>query len=588
MSSRTAEDVFADAKRAYGLLQAAPTSSHKRAPYDKLIRKLVAASAVKGPKADDCAYFAATVAQDLHRVSDATADLNRAIVLNLAVAKTFKQSTLADDALLRAAQLRLTRKGDVEGARTLLVRLLREHPTGDQVEAARELLSRAQPDALAEQATHKASKSPVAMTGVRARTVSGVRGSQSRGDASRRVKLSVAQWRKQPSMTLVTLLAEGTVAVATGRAPPRGNAPHRFYVDVSPAELDGVQEVLKGYADERVQDVRVAQFDGRTVRMVFGLAHPMPTTARFDANARSVIISLGLPEETRQETAAPQGGGADASVQLATSAERVAEETEAAADAGPTLAEVKTLAREFSDRAAVSLSAQTGLKVKRVVIDAGHGGDDPGAIGTTGVREKDVTLEVAKRVAARLRKDLAMEVVLTREKDVFIPLEERTAMANAVRADLFISIHCNSNPNHRISGVETYYLNITDDNYAVRLAARENRTGTRSISDLQFILADLAMKSNVDDSVRLSKLVQANVVGELREHYTPVKDLGVKHALFYVLIGAKMPAILVETSFVSNRMEEKRLKDARYQERMADGLVQGVRHFVEERQALAR
>jgi len=256
-------------------------------------------------------------------------------------------------------------------------------------------------------------------------------------------------------------------------------------------------------------------------------------------------------------------------------------------DAGPTVTEMQALARQMEDRVDVSISAQAGLKVRRVVIDAGHGGHDTGAIGPTGVQEKDITLKIARKVAARLRKDLKMEVILTRDKDVYIALEERTRIANDAHADLFISIHCNSNPNRRIYGVETYYLNLTDDNYAMRLAARENKSSARTVSDLQFILADLAMKSNVDDSVRLSKLVQANVVGELREGFGGVKDLGVKHALFYVLIGAKMPAILVETSFVSNKMEEQRLNSSKYQDTISDGVVQGVRHFMEERQALA-
>jgi len=204
------------------------------------------------------------------------------------------------------------------------------------------------------------------------------------------------------------------------------------------------------------------------------------------------------------------------------------------------------------------------------------------------VKEKDVTLKIAKKVAQRLKKELKMDVILTRDTDVFIPLEERTAIANKAHADLFISIHANSNTNRRVHGVETYYLNITDDSYSMRLAARENKSSQKSINDLQFILADLAMKSNVDDSVRLSKLVQNNVCREVRESYADTKDLGVKHALFYVLIGAKMPAILVETNFISNKTEEQRLTNAKYQDKISDGLVQGVRSFVEERQALAR
>jgi len=394
--------------------------------------------------------------------------------------------------------------------------------------------------------------------------------------------------------TEVSLRMDGPVTLSTGTADASKGIPFRFYVDISPATGTGLGKQLKGWKDVRVVGARAAQFDARTVRVVFELKQQMPGTAVYDAVEKRVLITLGTVPTVAPVAAAEEMKPMVVQVPAPVAAPEDDEHptpqgvvVRTTVDAGPTVTEMQALARQMEDRVDVSISAQAGLKVRRVVIDAGHGGHDTGAIGPTGVQEKDITLKIARKVAARLRKDLKMEVILTRDKDVYIALEERTRIANDAHADLFISIHCNSNPNRRIYGVETYYLNLTDDNYAMRLAARENKSSARTVSDLQFILADLAMKSNVDDSVRLSKLVQANVVGELREGFGGVKDLGVKHALFYVLIGAKMPAILVETSFVSNKMEEQRLNSSKYQDTISDGVVQGVRHFMEERQALA-
>jgi N-acetylmuramoyl-L-alanine amidase len=235
----------------------------------------------------------------------------------------------------------------------------------------------------------------------------------------------------------------------------------------------------------------------------------------------------------------------------------------------------------------VSISQQLGLRVHRVVIDAGHGGHDTGAIGPSGIKEKDVTLQLAKRVKDKLQQELPdIEVIMTRDDDRTLALQDRTNTANAAAADLFISIHCNASPIKRVRGVETYYLNITHDRYAMRLAARENaELGNGSISDLDFILADLAMKSNVDDSVRLGRSVQGAMIKKLHAHWPDVPDLGLKHALFYVLMGNRMPSILVETSFLSNKTEERRLASAEYQEAIASGVVEGVRAFVADRQA---
>ncbi|MFN0062906.1 MAG: N-acetylmuramoyl-L-alanine amidase [Myxococcaceae bacterium] len=234
-----------------------------------------------------------------------------------------------------------------------------------------------------------------------------------------------------------------------------------------------------------------------------------------------------------------------------------------------------------------TLAEQLGLKVRRVVIDPGHGGHDSGALGRRGTREKDVALDIAKKVAETLEGQ-GLEVVLTRDDDRFVSLEGRAQVANEARGDLFVSIHCNAAASRKLRGVETYTLNLSSDRYAIRLAARENSSSEKGMSDLQFILADLATKANTDESERLAHQVQSHIVSGLRASYEGVKDLGTKEALFYVLLGVKMPAILVETSFLSHAEEENRLASARYRSDMARAVAKGIEAFLGRRDRLAQ
>ncbi|HLL82174.1 MAG TPA: N-acetylmuramoyl-L-alanine amidase [Longimicrobium sp.] len=235
----------------------------------------------------------------------------------------------------------------------------------------------------------------------------------------------------------------------------------------------------------------------------------------------------------------------------------------------------------------ITLAEQLGLKVRRVVIDAGHGGHDSGAIGPSGIQEKDVSLAIAKRLSEILTAQ-GLEVLLTRDEDTFLRLEDRAKMANEAKGDLFISVHCNSAANKKLRGVETYTLNTSSDRYSIRLAARENSSSAKGINDLQFILADLATKANTEESLRLATRVQKSLTGNLSTRYEGVKDLGTKEALFYVLLGAKMPAILVETSFLSNAEDEKRLASKEYQGEVAQAIADGVQDFLDNRQRLAK
>jgi N-acetylmuramoyl-L-alanine amidase len=228
----------------------------------------------------------------------------------------------------------------------------------------------------------------------------------------------------------------------------------------------------------------------------------------------------------------------------------------------------------------ISLARQLGLNVNRIVIDPGHGGKDPGCESHRKYKEKNITLALAKRLARRLRKELGCEVFLTRNKDAFLSLEQRTAIANMKKADLFISLHVNAHKDTRIHGLETYFLNMATDQRAVMVAARENATSEKSISDLQTILNDLMMNTKIRESSRLAYQVQKGMVGGAEKRYKGIRSLGVKQAPFYVLIGAQMPAVLVEVGFLSNGVERKRLTSKAYQERLAAGICDGIKLYV--------
>ena len=223
-------------------------------------------------------------------------------------------------------------------------------------------------------------------------------------------------------------------------------------------------------------------------------------------------------------------------------------------------------------------------KIRTVVIDPGHGGKDPGAVGPRGLREKDIVLAVGKKLGRILEKRYGLKVIYTREKDIFVPLNDRTEMANSRKADLFISIHTNASKQRKVRGIETYFLNWTNNREAIRVAARENRISVKRMKklqdELQFILHDLARNNKREESMRLAHSVQNAMVNNLKKDYRKIENLGVKYALFYVLVGAEMPSILAEISFISNREEETRLSGENYKKKIAEAIAKGVGSYI--------
>jgi len=232
-----------------------------------------------------------------------------------------------------------------------------------------------------------------------------------------------------------------------------------------------------------------------------------------------------------------------------------------------------------------SIIRQLGLVVSRIVIDPGHGGEDPGCIGRSGLREKDVVLDVSKRLKKILESKEKMEVILTRETDIFIPVENRTVVANQRQADLFISIHANASRNRNLRGVETFYLNLSQDSSVIETAAQENATSSTSISQMGEIIKKILQNSKIPESKGLAETVQNNLVKRLSQKYKGVNNLGVKGGPFWVLIGADVPSILAEISFLSHPEEESRLMSSQYLELVAQGIYEGI---IEYKQALEK
>src|SRR5579863_1411256 len=227
-----------------------------------------------------------------------------------------------------------------------------------------------------------------------------------------------------------------------------------------------------------------------------------------------------------------------------------------------------------------SLIRALGLKIGKIVIDPGHGGHDTGTIGPDGLEEKDLVLEVGRRLGKMLETRLGAEVVYTRKDDTFIPLETRTAIANQERADLFISIHANSSHDPAARGVETYYLNFTSSPEALEVAARENAVSEKSIYELRDLVKKIALKDKIEESREFAGDVQAALHSGLAAKSPAIRNRGVKKAPFIVLIGANMPSILAEISFVSNPSDEHRLETAEYRQRIADSLYRGIAKYV--------
>ena len=357
-----------------------------------------------------------------------------------------------------------------------------------------------------------------------------------------------------PDYTRIAVTVDREVHFEPHQLPQAGTSlSSRIYVDVAGKLGPGVKDIPIG--DGLLKTARIGQFRPDTVRVVLDLDSIKDYKIFTFSNPFRIIIDV--KGERREE--------------ISRSPETVL---------APLSHPATTAKTEHAEpKPAPPLRTAIG-KIRRIVVDAGHGGHDPGAIGAGGTREKDVVLQIALKVARRLRDELGLDVVLTRSTDVFLELQERTAIANQVGADLFVSIHANASPNRNTTGIETYYLNLAKTEKAAQLAAKENGTSLEKVSLLQAVLFDLMANYKLNDSALLAEEVQKALHRKITGSFQGGRNLGVKQGPFYVLVGATMPSILVETAFLSNEVEEERLNDPHFQDLSAEGIMEGIRGYI--------
>jgi N-acetylmuramoyl-L-alanine amidase len=297
-----------------------------------------------------------------------------------------------------------------------------------------------------------------------------------------------------------------------------------------------------------------------------------PSSVAIPSAAKKVVVEADDNDDSADDTSdVPRKPAAVTSTKVASSARSTkvgVASSRRAREAEPTSSGDRSLIRAL------------GLKIGKIVIDPGHGGHDTGTIGPNGFYEKDLVLDVSKRLGKLLESRLGAQVVFTRRDDTFIPLETRTSIANQEQADLFVSVHANSSHDPDARGVETYYLNFTSSPEALEVAARENAASDKSIHELQDLVKKIALREKIDESREFASDVQQSLHTGLASKSPGIRDRGVKKAPFVVLIGANMPSILAEISFISNPGDEKRLRNAEYRQRIAESLYRGISRYV--------
>ncbi|HLL04609.1 MAG TPA: N-acetylmuramoyl-L-alanine amidase [Myxococcaceae bacterium] len=578
-----AEEAYQEARKAYFSLKSGGEARRKmRHHWLNVVHRFekVASEHPKSERAPDALFTVGELMSDLSQVSFLLEDLQGAADSYSKLVARHPRHRLADDAALLLARIYLDRLDQPEAARRIINEILAVNGKGDRSRDLKALLAvlpapKVAPDRKAPalvEAISKMAREAAPVTPPPAAAAQPVAKKTEEGPRVVVITPLPKPVEPAPAPTAKAPVAEKTLAEAP--TPAEKAAVEKLLAEKAPVEKPAPAE--KPTAEKAPVAKTVAE-------------KPAPAPAP----AETVVVAPASKprSEPPAVTVKPVPAPALVSVTAAPKAVEHHDEplplpTIPSLDKHIAEARLKTAAR-LSRRAELTLVEQLGLKVRRVVIDPGHGGHDTGAIGKQGTREKDITLAISKKLAEQLR-ERGLEVILTRDDDRYLKLEARAELANEARGDLFISIHCNSATNRKLRGVETYTLNISSDRYSMRLAARENATSEKAVSDLQFILADLATKANTGESSRLANQVQKSLVSALSREYTGIKDLGHKEALFYVLLGVKMPAILVETSFLSHAEEETRLGSEEYQDDVAEAIAQGVEDFLGDRNRLAK
>lgn len=565
-----AADTYEQLKAEYGRVTA---SKQQRQVYTSLGDRFfrVYSSSPSSGTAADALLFAGKCYKVSFEQYGNTADREQAIK-HLRTAYTNYDNDAAAEAYLESAEVFIM-KNDLASAQFLLNRVRNKYPNSMQATAATSMLADLE---VMNKNTGAQAPSTYTMPPAAVNTaVSQPSTAASAASTQERTQAGIDDVFTQPMSSMTQAVGSGGDTVITGiryfsgseytrvviditntatidphwlKADKSRKLPARLFIDVNNSTVDKAVSRDITIKDGLVSSVRWAYNKPGVTRIVLDSQSIEDFSVFQMANPNRIVIDVtGTPSKTPTVTAQNNKQSSSQSSQSGTSSNQ-------------------TLASAF------------GLKIKTIVIDPGHGGKDPGAT-HFGLKEKDLVLDIAKQLRDLIKannKDI--NVYLTRETDVFISLEERTAIANKHKADLFVSVHINASKNANARGIETYVLNVTNDSKALELAAFENQATTKSISDLQGILKDIMLSSKLEESLLLAGLTQSSLIKTL--NFPQKLNLGVKQAPFYVLVGAQMPAILVESGFISNKEESAQLANAAYRKNIAKGIYNGINEYI--------
>jgi len=494
-----------------------------------------------GPFAPKSLYYLGRTYQELGKRSFVKKDFQQAIHYLQKEIDRFPSHSWSDDAKLYIARINLNHLKNKDQAYLDLLSIIHNYPEGDQVAKAKELL-KGMDKAYME-------KVGVEISDAAAEAEEGQGGAQDTGEDAKRFDtltklLRIRHWSSDEyTRVVLDLEEEAGFEHFLLKPDPQKNKPYRLVLDLKKTWLpDDIQEKL-AIDDGILKRVRTGQYRKSVSRVVLDVQSLDDYRVFSLESPFRVVVDVHAPSGQKRRTASPSSGK-------------------------PQIA-INDKKKAFSS----SLVKQLGLGIHTVMIDPGHGGKDPGAV-SNGVLEKDINLRMAK-ILGKILEDKGFQVLYTRKTDKFIPLEERTALANSKKADLFISLHCNAHKRSNVHGLEVYYLNLASSKDAVRVAARENSVTAKKISDLQVILTDLMLNSKIKESASLAEQVLDEALDYSSKFYK-LNDHGVRQAPFYVLMGAKMPAVLIEAGYITNYRERKRLQSYAYLKRMAWGISNGI------------
>jgi len=552
----SARKLYDEAHAAETRLQGSKSRTAKKGEWVSVARmyRSVVVSHPQSGYSDDALFYEAEIYREVHRRFDDEAALERALDSYLLLANGYPSSKWAPRARLNRGKIQLERGSDRKSASAELSRVVADWPgTPEAAEARRVLDDMAQ----TRRAAPEREVFPSGVVGVR----------------------NIRQWTGT-EYTRIVIDLDDEVKYTEGSV----QDPARIYFDLLGARVTkDLASRIFPVRDGFLQQIRVGQNQADVVRVVLDFQNvseynvfTLPDPYRLVVDILGKAPAPGTPVEVVSTPAAPAGEvpAPTPTPPSKIAAEATPEPEPVAAEASADIIRVPPAPRVDG----YSIIQQLGLSASRVVIDPGHGGHDPGTMNKIGLREKEVVLDVSHRLRKLLEKD-GFEVVMTRDKDVFIPLEERTAIANSKGADLFVSIHVNAARSTKPRGTETYFLNLATTPDAEEVAARENAVTTRRVNELQGILQKLLNNEKITESRELASQVQTSLSSELYASSKDARNRGVKTAPFYVLLGAQMPSVLVEVAYLTNRKDAELLGDGTFRQKVAESIAVGIRGY---------